>query len=152
MSQNENLSAHKKKQAGEPRLGLRLFLHFFADLLIIGGIALVFCLYYFLLPREQESIGIKIENPYAKAQTTASVESTNADRTQEPSAEEATQEPNSSVAPTEEDASQSQSGDTDPSNDPTAEEPTPEETEPIEPEPPSTFSTTTVWPIYFSAY
>lgn len=138
MSQNENLSAHKKKQAGEPRLGLRLFLHFFADLLIIGGIALVFCLYYFILPREQESIGIKIENPYAKAQTTASVESTNADRTQEPSAEEATQEPNSSVAPTEEDASQSQGGDTDPSNDPTAEETTPEETEPVETEPPTT--------------
>lgn len=74
MSQNERLSAQKKKQAGEPRRGLRLFLHFFADLLIIGGIALVFCLYYFLLPREQESIGIKIENPYAKTQTTASAE------------------------------------------------------------------------------
>ena len=54
-----------------PKRKLRLFLHFFADLLIIGVIALVFCLYYFLLPREQESLGIKIENPYAKDATQA---------------------------------------------------------------------------------
>ncbi len=68
MNHPERLSEHKKKQAGAPRRHLRLFLHFFADLLIIGAIALVFCLYYFLLPRKQESLGIKIDNPYAKPQ------------------------------------------------------------------------------------
>ncbi len=126
MSENERLSAHKSKQAGEPRRGLRLFLHFFADLVIIGGIALVFCLYYFLLPREQESIGIKIENPYAKTQTTASgEEQTQPKATQEEPTQEPTLPPETTMA----DASQSQGGDTEPTDEPTTEEPT-EETEP----------------------
>ena len=126
MSENERLSAHKSKQAGEPRRGLRLFLHFFADLVIIGGIALVFCLYYFLLPREQESIGIKIENPYAKTQTTASgEEQTQSKATQEEPTQEPTLPPETTMA----DASQSQGGDTEPTDEPTTEEPT-EETEP----------------------
>ena len=130
MSQNERLSAHKDKQSGEPRRGLRLFLHFFADLVIIGGIALVFCLYYFLLPREQESIGLKIDNPYAKAQTTASREQ------QEQTQPEPTQEPTLPPETTRADASQSQGGDTEPSNEPTTEETTEETT--VETEPPTT--------------
>lgn len=79
-----------------PKRRLRLFLHFFADLLIIGVIALVFCLYYFLLPREQESLGIKIDNPYAKdasrAQTTAAA-------TEAPAPTEEPTEPDTTVAP-----------------------------------------------------
>jgi len=68
MSHSNRLSDNNLKQAGAPKRKLRLFLHFFADLLIIGVIALVFCLYYFLLPRKQESIGLKIDNPYARTQ------------------------------------------------------------------------------------
>ena len=142
MNHPERLSEHKKKQAGAPRRHLRLFLHFFADLLVIGVIALVFCLYYFLLPRKQESLGIKIDNPYAKAQgsTTASAAPASENGTEEApetanpevdaTASAPVTEPSGAVDPGENETADGPSGASETSEPVTREETTPEPTEP----------------------